>query len=361
MRGRVQLGRGGEFDVIRDILAEASEPGPDVLVGPGDDALVLEGGWVVSCDLSMEDVHFRRSWLGLREMGYRAGAAALSDVAAMAAEVTGVVVSIAASAEDGADGVKEVAAGVRESVESVRGVLLGGDLSASTGPLVVDVVALGRAGAPVLRTGAVSGDEVWVTGSLGGAAGAVRAWTAGREPSPPLREAFARPTPRIAEARWLAEAVSIHALIDVSDGVAGDAGHLSAASGVRIVLDAEAIPVHPALPVDPARSVHPATSPDPATSKESTPSADPAPASSLDLALRGGEDYELLFTAQPGAVEAVREEFEERFGVALTVIGRVEEGEGVHLASPGDPGGDTVPLEGGGFSHFPEGSGESTS
>ncbi|MDX1567925.1 MAG: thiamine-phosphate kinase [Longimicrobiales bacterium] len=339
-REPIRLGRGGEFDVIRSILAHARQPGADVFIGPGDDGLVLQGGWVVSCDLSMEGIHFRREWMSLREMGYRAAAAALSDLAAMAADVEGVVASIAASTEDGAEGVEEVAAGIREAVESVGGAVLGGDLSASVGPLVVDVVALGRTDQPVSRAGAAPGDTVWVTGRLGGAAGAVRAWQEGGEPSSALRESFVRPTPRIAEARWLVERVRLHALIDVSDGVAGDAGHLAAAGAVRIVLDADAIPVHPSL--------------------------EGGEGSRLDLALRGGEDYELLFTADEESVEAVREDFEDRFGVALTAIGGVAEGEGVFLALPEDGEGETtgmeagteseggavVPLDNGGFSHF---------
>lgn len=336
--GRIRLGRGGEFDVIRDILADGGEPGPRIRIGPGDDALVLRGGWVVSCDLSMEGVHFRREWLDLREMGYRAAAAALSDLAAMAAEVEGVLVSIAASAEDGAYGVMEVAAGAREAASAVGGAILGGDLSASVGPLVVDVVALGRTEQPVSRVGAGPGDTVWVTGTLGGASGAVRAWARGREPTPSQREAFSRPVPRIAEARWLVDAARIHALIDVSDGIAGDAGHLAAAGGVRIVLEADAIPVHPELR-DAGREHAEVEEPD---------------ADLLELSLRGGEDYELLFAAARDSIEPVQEEFRERFGVALTAVGRVEEGEGVFLEGPSREGGEIVPLEGGGYSHFTE-------
>ncbi|MFW6198993.1 MAG: thiamine-phosphate kinase, partial [Gemmatimonadota bacterium] len=168
------------------------------------------------------------------------------------------------------------------------------------------------------------------------------------EPSSSLRRAFARPTPRIAEARWLVERLRLHALIDVSDGVAGDAGHLAAAGGVRIVLDADAIPVHPSL--------------------------DPEGESGMQLALRGGEDYELLFAADEESVSALEEGFRDRFGVALTAIGRVEEGDGLFLALPRggeaetgaeagtEPGGAderggearvVVPLHSGGFSHFP--------
>lgn len=328
--GRVLLGRGGEFDLIRAVLAEEGDPGPHVRVGPGDDALVLEGGAVVSCDLSMEDVHFRREWLGLREIGYRATAAALSDLAAMAARVDGALLSLAVPREGAREAVMELARGAREILAEVGGTMLGGDLSASPGPVVVDVVVLGRADPPVSRAGALPGDVVWVTGKLGGAAAAVREWTRGRAPEASLREAFARPRPRVAEALWLAGAVEIHALIDVSDGAAGDAGHLAAAGGVRIVLNAAAVPLHPSL----------------------AGVVSGAGEDALALGLHGGEDYELLFTAAEGAVDPVREEFLQRFGLDLTAVGRVEEGVGVHLV-PADGGG-AIPLERGGHSHFEE-------
>lgn len=333
--GRIRMGPGGEFDVIRSILNESREPGEDVLVGPGDDALVLEGGWVLTCDLSVEDVHFRKEWLGPEEIGYRAGAAALSDLAAMAAGCVGVLTSIATPPEDGGVRARAVAAGVREAVESVGGALLGGDLTASPGPLVVDVIAVGRTETPVGRAGAAPGDRVWVTGALGGAAGAVRDWREGRVPSPDLREAFARPSPRIEEARWLAEAASPSALVDVSDGLAGDAGHLAAAGGVKIVLEADAIPVRPDL---------------------STAGEGEGPA--LELALHGGEDYELLFTGAEELIGPLATSFEERFGIPLTPVGRVEAGDGVFL-EVGAPGStrEVVRIERGGYNHFPRASG----
>lgn len=328
---RVRMGPGGEFDVIRAILAESDEAGPEVLLGAGDDALVLTGGWVLSCDLSVEDVHFRSEWMSPGEVGYRAAAAALSDLAAMAAEARGVLASIGAPVDDGGEGAREVAAGIRDAVQAVGGVLLGGDLTASPGPLIVDVVVVGRAEKPVSRAGAVPGDTVWVTGELGGAAGAVRAWERGEEPSPSLREAFVRPSPRIPEARWLAEAGVAHALVDVSDGVAGDAGHLAAAGGVRIVLKGASVPLHPDLDAV----------------------VDGDGEAALELALGGGEDYELLFTGPEASVRPLAGAFSDRFGVALTAVGRVEAGEGVFLESGEGGSGRVARVEGGGYTHFP--------
>lgn len=339
-KARVALGPGGEFDRIRAFLAGAPGPGPGVRVGPGDDALVLADGTVVSTDLSVEDVHFRRRWLDFREVGYRAAAAGLSDLAAMGAEPVGALVGLALSPAEAAEVGSEIVAGVREALDGVGGALLGGDLSTSPGPLFIDVVSLGRADRPILRDGARPGDELWVTGRLGGAAEAVRLWEEGSGPEPGLREAFARPKPRIREALWLAREAEVRALIDLSDGLAGDAGHLAAAGGVRAVIEADRVPVHPAL----SRAAAGEGAGDRAAAHEGE---------ELERALRGGEDFELLLAASAGSVDPLVDEFSVRFGLALTRVGRVEEGEGVHLLRPGADG--PVPLEGGGFSHFGDG------
>lgn len=333
-RSRVELGPGAEFDLVRSFLSGGDRTAPGVRVGPGDDALVLDDGLVVSTDLAVEDVHFRRSWLEDEEIGYRATAAGLSDLAAMAAEPLGALVSFALPASQGAEAATRTVAGVREALATVGGALLGGDLSTSPGPRILDVVSVGRAERPVLRIGARPGDELWVTGRLGAAAGAVRAWRAGGRPPRALREAFARPVPRVYEAAWLVREADVRALIDLSDGLAGDAAHLAAASGVRVLLDEERVPVHPALaelPVD--------------DDAEEDPSREP-----LHHALHGGEDYELLLAAAPGSMEPLAGEFSVRFGVPLTRVGRVEEGAGVHVRSPEGRG--TRPLERGGWDHF---------
>lgn len=333
-RSRVELGPGGEFDLVRSFLSGVDDDVPGVRVGPGDDALVLDDGLVVSTDLAVEDVHFRRSWLDDEEIGYRATAAGLSDLAAMAAEPVGVLLSFALPASQGPEAARRTVAGVREVVATVGGALLGGDLSTSPGPRILDVVSVGRAERAVLRSGARPGDELWVTGRLGGAAGAVRAWRRGARPPRALREAFARPVPRVFEAGWLVREAEVRALIDLSDGLAGDAAHLAAASGVRVLLDEDRIPVHPALtelPVD----------------EDGEGDRTGAP---LHHALHGGEDYELLLAAAPGSVEPFAADFSVRFGIPLTRVGRVEEGAGVHLRS--QEGRESRPLDRGGWDHF---------
>jgi len=317
-----KLGPGAEFDLIRRVLEDPETLPSEVRVGPGDDAAVLEGGWVISTDLAVEDVHFRRAWLTDTEIGYRAGAAALSDIAAMAVSPVALLVSIAAP-RGGAVDIEAVQAGLCAVARSVKASVIGGDISRSPGPLMIDVVALGRGMWPVQRDGADPGDHVWVTGALGASAAAVRAWERGDEPSAELRAAFAAPKPRVEAARCLVEHEVVDALIDVSDGLAGDLGHIAAASDVRITIEAGRIPLAPAA----VEAV----------------GAEEA----LELALHGGEDYELCFVTDPGVVD--EEFFLQRHGLEVTRIGEVSEGNGVWLQA-GD--GDAHELQRGGFDHM---------
>jgi thiamine-monophosphate kinase len=321
LNGRA-LGPGREFDRIRRILQGLPSPVGAVQVGPGDDACVLEGGWVISTDLSVEGVHFRLEWITPEEAGYRAAAGGVSDLAAMAAEPVGILASVAAPG-DGASA-ERLMEGVKELASETGAALLGGDLTRSPGPLLVDIVALGRTGTPLLRSGARVGDELWVTGRLGGAAAAAALFEAGIPVPPDLRRAFTAPRPRIEEARWL-QAAGARAGIDLSDGIAGDAGHLAAASGVAVLLEEEALPLHRHLSL--------------------VDGADP-----LALALHGGEDYELLLAAPVGILTPRVEEFALRFDLPLSRVGSVFPGEGVLLRPRG--GGEPRRPSRGGFDHF---------
>ena len=297
-------------------------------VGPGDDCAVLDAGPLAfTCDASVEDVHFRRDWLAPEEVGWRAGAASLSDLAAVAARPLALLVSLAVCEEDAASGwAAAVARGLDGVAREAGAAVVGGDLTRSPGPAFVDVVAVGRVDSPVLRDGARPGDELWVTGALGAAGAAVRLLAAGRPLPGALREAFARPTPRWREAAWLHERVPLHALIDLSDGVLGDAGHLAAASGARLELDLWRLPLAPALL---------------AVVEDG--------GERLALAQGAGEDYELLLAVPAGAVAPLAAPFQERFGIALTRVGLVVEGEGVWTRA--EEGGEPAPA-GGGFDHF---------
>ena len=337
LRSSVPLGRGGEFDLIRAMLAELPDPAPEarVRIGPGDDCAVLEAGgdpWAVTVDMSVEDVHFRRAWLDPEEIGWRASTGALSDLAAVAAEPVAVLVALAMPVPDASpEWVKAVTRGAAAAASSVGAVVVGGDLTRSSGPVVIDVAALGRAPHPVLREGSRPGDDLWVTGLLGAAGAAVRAWESGTSPLEAHRRAFARPVPRVAEARWLAGTGAVRTLVDLSDGLAGDTGHLAAASRCGAVLDEAAIPVAPGV-------------------------ADAAGgwAEGLRIALSAGEDYELCLAVEPGGLTMAASEFQARFGIPLTRVGRIVEGDGVLLERADGSG--VCGLDGG-YSHFGKGTG----
>ncbi len=327
---RIRLGPGTEFDLIRRFLAAAqpaaASPGQAIVVGPGDDCAVVRGTIAVSADAAVEGVHFLREWIGAHDVGWRATAAALSDLAAVAATPIGVLATLAVPADDVPEFAAEVMAGVAASAEAVGAALLGGDVSASPAALFLDVVVLGEAAAPVLRSGARPGAELWVTGVLGGAAAAVAAWRRGETPPAAARAAFACPRPRIAEASWLRDHGLLHAMLDLSDGLAGDAAHLAAAGGVGVVLEPQQVPV-----ADAALDVMGASD------------------QALALALGGGEDYELCFAAPAGLVPALADSFEQMFGLKLTRVGRIVEGSGVARL---EADGSVRPLERTGYRHF---------
>lgn len=309
--GGVFLAPGPEFDRVRRFLEGAPAGAlPEVRVGAGDDCAVVAGeGIALSTDMSVEGVHFRREWISPEEIGWRAAAGALSDLAAVAARPIGILVSLAVPDADAGAFAAAVMAGCSEAAAYAGGALLGGDLTRSPGPVVVDVTVVGEAPRPVLRAGAAVGDELWVTGALGGAAAFVQARLAGRRGSAAARERFARPLPRTREALWLRAHALPEAMLDLSDGLAGDAAHLAAASGVAVLLSPATVPVHPAVR---ARSA----------------------AARLALALGGGEDYELCFAARPGAVAPHVDAFRRTFAVALTCVGRIGGGDGVWMVDP---------------------------
>lgn len=305
------LGPGPEFDRIRAIARELG----DGAAALDDDCAVLAPvahAFVLSTDVSVEGVHFRREWLTLEEIGWRAAAAALSDLAAEGASPVGVLVALTSPAEASEAEMSEVMRGVGAAVTSVGGRVLGGDLS--SGPAwSIAVTVVGTAERPVTRSGAIPGDSLWVTGTLGAAGAAVDALLANAAPRAELRHAFARPEPRIREGRWLA-AHGAHAMIDLSDGIGADAAHIAAASGVRVEIAAAQLPS--AYGVDPAR------------------------------AAAGGEDYELL-VAMPAAFAAgAAAEFTAACRTRITCVGRIAAGSGVRLELDG------AELRVAGYDHF---------
>jgi thiamine-monophosphate kinase len=321
--------RGVEFDRIEAFVRAVDAPVPkEARLLPGDDAVPLQAPpgemLVIGTDLSVEDIHFRRSWLTWEAIGYRATASALSDLAAMGARPLGVLISLALAPELDDRVYEELAHGIGELLRATGAGLLGGDLSGSPGPAVIDVVAVGVTASPLGRGGARSGDELWLTGSLGGASAAATAWASGLEPDPRARSAFERPAPRCSEILWLRNRAEIGAVIDLSDGLAGDADHMAAASGVRLELVTADLPLHPVLEEYDDRSA------------------------AVRIAVGGGEDYELLMATRPGVLGQLAVEFERVFDLRLTCVGKVEEGNGVMWS--GSFGERALPESG--FDHF---------
>ena len=284
--GHIALGPGGEFDIIRRMLEGWGELARSI----GDDAAIVplpqSGQLVVSTDTSVEDVHFRKEWLTHAEIGYRATAAALSDLAAMAAKPEGIFLALTL-AESDVPLAGELADGIGESVRSAGTLILGGDVTRGAG-LSLTVTVLGSSAAPLLRSGATSGDRIYVTGRLGAPLRALRELRERRTPAAALRDRFAHPVPRLREARWLAER-GASAAIDISDGLIADARHLAVASGVALHLRSERVPTFPGT--------------------------------TSDDALASGEEYELLVTSS-GELDVAA--FRQEFGLDLTEIGEAQ-------------------------------------
>ena len=281
------MGEGAEFDAIRQMLAEW---GPHAS-GIGDDAAVIAmpagEQLVASTDATVEYVHFRRDWMSPEEIGGRAAAAALSDLAAMGATPRGLLLALGVP-ESWRGGLEQLARGVGRVAALAGCPIVGGNISAAR-DLSLTITVLGSAVTPVTRSGARAGDILFVTGRLGGPGAALRSLLAGESPAAHHRARFVAPVPRLREALWLV-ARGARAAIDISDGLLADAAHLAHASGVSLSLDERAIPC-----------VAGSTVPD---------------------AVASGEEYELL-VAVPAECAMDTAAFGREFGVELTAIGVV--------------------------------------
>lgn len=298
------LGPGPEFDRVRAILAALGERGAP----SGDDcALIPIGGQLlaVSTDISVEGVHFKTEWLSHEEIGWRATASALSDLAAEGADPHGVLVALGCPAGSTDAEAAALMRGAGLAAEAVGTQVVGGDLT-SAAKWTVAVTVFGTATRPVTRGGGRPGDLLYVTGELGSAKAALDAWLAGRAPDLLARERFAHPVPRLAAGRVLARTAT--AMLDLSDGLAADVQHLAAASNCAAELDLEKVPLGPAVP-------------------------------DVRSAAEGGEDYELLVALPPGAAPPLLD-------VRLTEVGRLVAGTGVSFLERGT----RVTLQG--FQHF---------
>ncbi|MGD9735895.1 MAG: thiamine-phosphate kinase [Solirubrobacterales bacterium] len=314
----------GEFELIAALRERLPAAGPRLVLGSGDDAAVTlpAGATATSVDAVVEGVHFRREdGFALADVGAKALATALSDLAAMGAEPGEAYVVLGVPAELGEPELLQLADGLAEVAAASGTAIAGGDVSRSP-VLSLAVTVVGHAARPELlvsRGGARPGDLLVLTGELGGAAAgllllerpelgaAVPAETAER-----LRRRQLRPSPRLRAGAALA-AAGATAMIDLSDGLAGDAGHVAARSGAALRIDAAALPLAEGL-----AEVAAAAGRDP-----------------LELAASGGEDYELLATIPPERLTPAERRIAEAAEASLTPIGEVGAGEGVEIRLPG--------------------------
>jgi thiamine-monophosphate kinase len=337
--GKADLMHQTEDQLVQAIRKVLSGDAPGVVVGVGDDAAVVEPGrhhGILTTDLLVDGVHFEVERILPHDLGHKAITVNVSDVAAMGGSPRYGVASLGLSPGVEAAWVVELCGGLREAADEYGMAIVGGDTSRAD-RVTISVAVFGEVaqGAAVTRAGARPGDRLVVTGSLGAAAGGLRlasgsrAQVRGRLSTEAGRAAVAalqRPVARVSEGQELARAGAT-AMMDLSDGLALDLHRMCRESevGARVRLDA--VPVAPVL-LDLAAALD----------------VDP-----IDLALHGGEDYELLAALPPGAVEGARRRLTERVGTSLHEIGEVTGREGGVIGV--GPDGER-PLEARGWDHF---------
>ena len=345
----------GELDFISHIRRQTPSKTRGLVRGIGDDAAVLDhppdSHLLVTTDLLVEDVDFRRRpFFHPPDIGHKAMAASLSDIAAMGGRPRWALLSIGVPQVDWErrDFVTQLYEGARLLAREHGATVIGGDVSRTPERIVVDSIVIGEAarGRAVLRSGARPGDQIFVTGSLGGAAAGLRVLghaatlpdREGREYAGLFVEVCERqllPLPRVGWGALLGEKELATAMIDTSDGLSSDLAHLCRESGVGALIDAASVPVNP--------HVRRATAPRDAFARATE---DDALDDALELALHGGEDYELLFTVSPPDLHKLPEKIH---GVPISRVGEIRERRrGIKLLR----GGREEILLPSGFEHF---------
>lgn len=275
---------------------------------------------LITTDFSLEDVHFRRAWHPAESVGHRCLARGLSDIAAMGGEPLAVFLSLALPRDLPQSWIEGFLRGLLKLAGKFKVSLAGGDTAQSTGGVLADIVALGSVpkGKAVLRSGARPGDRIFVTGELGASAAAIDLLSRGKKIRPKDFSGHFHPIPRIEIGRFLRERKLASSMIDLSDGLSSDLGHICEESRVGAEIEGAAIPA--AMVGRPGRKVN------------------------LKFALHGGEDYELLFTAAAGKKIPSR-----IAGVEVREIGVVTRGRKVWLRDEQGSKQELIPQ---GWEHF---------
>ena len=321
----------GEFDLIKRISAGLMPTGRPVIAGIGDDSAVLPASegrlQLVTTDMLVENVHFRLDFAKPFQIGWRSLAVNVSDIAAMGGEPTYAFVSIGLPLETTVEFVEELYSGMQQIASDYSVDIVGGD-TVSSPQIVINIALLGEVEAEnlLLRSGARAGDALVVTGDLGGSETGLTILKDGLQ----LEgiEKYLMPVPRVREGRLLAESGYVTAMIDISDGLASEVHHICEASGTGAKLRMNSIPLS-----DNVRRV-----------------AEYAGKGPYDLALYGGEDYELLFTCRPDKVSYLAENMLKVCGTPLNTVGQIVERS--HSITIEDASGKITPLKPRGYDHF---------
>lgn len=325
----------GEFGLIDRIRVRQREYDEDVVVGIGDDCAVLRRGdilEVMTTDCLVEGTHYQPGWLSMEDVGWKSMAVNVSDVAAMGAVPRHAVITLFIPEWVTPEDIDDLYEGIEGCAAQAGVGLVGGDIVKIAGPFAVSITLSGTCERDdlVLRSGAREGDIIVVSGALGDAAVGMEYIKAGKQPEGPAAEysvaRFRRPVPRHKESRIIVEKLQPTSMIDISDGLISDLWHILEMSKAGVLLTGEAVPV--------GRGVLDWFGGD--------------RGAALALAIKGGEDYELLFTVSEKCEDALGE-VAAATGLNLTAIGKIASRKtGFVLAADGVK----TEVERGGFDHF---------
>jgi len=327
---------------IRNTVISGQQAG--LVQGIGDDCAVIDKDgrlvWLVTMDTLVEGIHFDRTWHPAEKLGRKSVAVNISDIAAMGGRPVFAFLSLGLPQGFDPDWFSSFSQGITDACSKYNCFLAGGDTVRSNEGVIITITVIGEMGNDqvVYRSGAVAGDTIWVTGSLGMAAAGLQLCQRGINPIPevlqPCVAAHLDPQPRVKLGSLLAEKKLVHAMMDLSDGLATDLSHLCRESGVGAVIEAEKLPTAPSL--------------------EEFPSLLGLD-DSIDLAISGGEDYELLFTASADSAAEIISTADQT-GVSVAPVGHIVEQPGIRLRRLSKDGSIMeTDVSYSGFDHFSKG------
>jgi thiamine-monophosphate kinase len=318
------LGEFGAIDRIKKLLPTAD----NVVEGIGDDCAVVRVGaqlLLLSCDASIEGVHFDQAYMPPKEIGWKAATAALSDIAAMGGTAKFALVTLAAPSTTEETLIEALFQGIAEAATACGAVVVGGDMTSNPSGIILDISVIGeptKDGRYLTRSGAQPGDLLAVTGHPGESAAGLHAFQRNNE-APALQAAHCIPTARIAEGQYFASHTDVHAMLDSSDGLLQDAAHIAKASDLGLNIDSAKLPISSTL-------------------QEYARAQDVTPES---YALNGGEDYELIIALAPQDAEKRIAEFNKTFDIRLNIVGTFTDAHTKVLV-------DGAPTKTQGYQHF---------